>query len=143
MNNSVASIATFVDLDKVCYTIDRKSLLKKMYRYGIRSRAYNLLDSYFSERKQRVKIDGLNSNYKKINIGVSQGTILEPLLFILYTNDSLESMPKDPVIGHADDTAVIAITAIRMMNKLLKYESNRLIVNKLSLNKQESIHNFW
>ena len=78
-----------------------------MYNYGIRGSAYNLLKSYLTNRQRRVKINNKTSQFESVTTGVPQGTILGPLLFILYINDLLLDMPENTIVSYADDTAVI------------------------------------
>lgn len=89
--------------------VDHGILLDKLYRMGIRGVAHTLISSYLSDRLQKVKINGEESQYKLIAIGVPQGTILGPLLFILYVNDLLNEISEDDIVSYADDTAVIVI----------------------------------
>ena len=74
---------------------------------GIRRQALDLLKSYLANRYQKVKINNDQSNYKEINMGVPQGTILGPVLFILYINDLLNVIPIESILSYADDTAII------------------------------------
>ena len=126
---------TFLDLAKAFDTINHRILLDKLYNYGIRGKAYKLISSYLSNRQQNVKISNSISDCKTIRTGVPQGTILGPLLFILYVND----MIKDNIISYADDTAIIATDdswkgVETKMNNYLKSTSVWLALNKLSLN---------
>ena len=87
-------------------------LLSKLKYYGIKGRMYLLLESYLSNRYQRVKFNNIFSKWGKITKGVSQGSILGPLLFLIYIND-LPSFIKcfgphnASVILFADDTSVL------------------------------------
>lgn len=145
LDKNIKSIVTFLDLQKAFDTVDRNILLQKLYRYGIRGTALALMTSYLTGRKQRVKLNNVYSNYRDIDIGVPQGTILGPLLFILYVNDLLENMPDESILSFADDTAVITSDsewdrAINNMNKLLEKVANWLVDNKLSLNIQKTVY---
>ena len=112
---------------------------------GIRGKAYELIKSYLSDRKQAVKVNGVKSSYASVNIGVSQGSILGPLLFILYINNVIEHMPENSVVCYADDTAVISVEvtwtkAVVKMNEYLSTIADLLALNKLSLNKQKTVY---
>jgi hypothetical protein len=84
-----------------------------MEYYGIRGVMYTLIKSYLKNRYQRVKFDNTFSNWDKINIGVPQGSILGPLLFLIYVNDLPSAIPctvantNSSIILFADDTSVI------------------------------------
>lgn len=135
---------TFLDLAKAFDTIDHDLLLSKLYCYGIRGNAHNLLKSYLTGRKQRVKVNGVKSEYCYVKTGVPQGTILGPLLFVIYVNDLLERMPEDMLVSFADDTAVLSADETWQkvqdkMNLYLDKTYNWLATNKLSLNISKTV----
>lgn len=124
--------------------MDHSILLAKLYCIGIRGQALDLLSSYLNDRYQVVKIDGIESDSLLVNTGVPQGTILGPLLFILYINDVLKEVPPESIISYADDTAIIASgndwTEVQVtMNNFLLVIAEWLAVNKLSLNVDKTV----
>ena len=81
-------------------------LLKKLSYYGIRGKALDWYRSYLTGRKQIVSINDSNSNFNAITCGVPQGSLLGPLLFIIYINDFQKSSSDLSFILYADDTSV-------------------------------------
>ena len=77
----------FLDFSKAFDTVDYSILLFKMYHYGITGVAFKWFQSYLADRQQNVTYNGLQSSKKLIKCGVPQGSILDPILFLLYIND--------------------------------------------------------
>ena len=104
MNNKECCVGVFMDLSKAFDTLDHKILLNKLDNYGIRGVAHDWFRNYLSERKQYVHINGVSSEHLPISCGVPQGSILGPLLFLIYVND-LATVSKHAItILFADDT---------------------------------------
>lgn len=106
LDNSKPSLCLFLDLAKAFDTISHTLLLTSLEEVGIRGTALTLICSYLTNRKQCVEIDGTRSGFLKIEYGVPQGTILGPILFILYLNNLFEINSEGTVISFADDTAI-------------------------------------
>ena len=97
-------MGVFIDLKKAFDTIDHSLLLNKLEYYGIRGVALNWLQSYLSNRKQFVTVNGIDSKNLNVKCGVPQGSILGPILFILYINDICNCSKIMNFILFADDT---------------------------------------
>ena len=98
------SALLLMDFRKAFDTVPHKTLLQKLYHYGIRGLAY-FLESYLTNREQFVSINNNNSLHKPINIGVPQGSILGPLFYIVYVNDIYIASSCKPRL-FADDTCL-------------------------------------
>lgn len=102
------AIGVFCDLSKAFDCVDHETLLLKLNHYGIRNTALRLLKSYLGDRQLKVHINGVNSQGSEIKMGVPQGSILGPFLFLVYINDLpliFENEPK--MVLFADDTSLI------------------------------------
>ena len=129
----------FLDFSKAFDTVDHKILLNKLERYGIRGVVNKLFVSYLSGRSQCVSIDGNKSTLLPVTSGVPQGSVLGPLLFLLYANDLNYLLNEYNKILFADDTTVVCssenpeqlLDKLRnVMNKIIDWSN----YNKLSLN---------
>ena len=99
----------FLDLSKAFDTIDHNLLIRKLENYGIRGNSLNWFKSYLKGRIQRVKLNNVSSGWEEIVCGVPQGSILGPLLFIIYVNDMPLVCRHLEAILFADDTNLSAI----------------------------------
>ena len=100
--------AVFLDISRAFDRVWHDGLLYKLKRIGIEGEIINILSSFLSSREQRVVIDGKCSDWAKIEAGVPQGSILGPLLFLIYINDITEVVTSDLRI-FADDTFIFRI----------------------------------
>ncbi len=99
------SLAVLCDLSKAFDVINHDILLRKLRTYGIRGIANDWFRSYLSNRFQFVEVDGNVSNMLPIKIGVPQGSILGPLLYLIYVNDIGNSC-RGNILSFADDTTL-------------------------------------
>ncbi len=104
MDKKNTPLKIFLDLLKAFDTLDRKILLNKLSYYGINGVAYSFIESFLTNRKQYVDMDDVQSEMLMVTNCVTQGSILGPLLFIIYVNDMTNSSRLFKFIIYADDT---------------------------------------
>ena len=139
LDNKRYGCGVFIDLQKAFDTVNHKVLLSKLEHYGIRGNALGWFQSYLTNRMQFVSICGKNSYPLGITCGVLQGSVLGPLLFLLFINDLPNASKHLQFYLFADDTNLYYDSetlddVIRKVNKGLKHIKRWLDANKLSLN---------
>ena len=141
----------FLDLFKAFDTLDHNVLLLKLDYYGIKDTALNWFKSYLTNRTQYVDCNGISFSEKSKRVCVPQGSILGPLLFIIYRNDIHTVSDNMNFILYANDTALSSPMCsftrwcdgnIDIISNLINSEfikiADWLAVNKLSLNVQQT-----
>ena len=136
-------IGIFIDLKKAFDTLNHEILTHKLEHYGVRGILLKLLKCYLTNRKQLVEYNNIHSNLETIKIGVPQGSILGPLLFIIYINDIVNCSPTIHPILFADDTNVVLShknypELINKANIELSNLSDWLVSNRLTINVQKT-----
>jgi hypothetical protein len=139
IENGEFVVGVFLDFQKAFDTVNHSILLRKLQRYGIRGKAYQWLEDYLSHRQQYVSFAESNSKRTVIKCGVPQGSILGPLLFLLYINDLVQTSNSFMPILFADDTNVfLKGRSLQEIISIFNNELNKLVnwlnANKLSLN---------
>ena len=98
--------SVFIDLKKASDTVDHYILLRKLRCYGVNGNALQLLKSYLTGRTQRCYVNGVLSTEQYVSCGLPQGSILGPLLFIIYINDFPKCLQHTTPLMFADDTYI-------------------------------------
>ena len=142
MDENKITCSIFLDLAKAFDSVDHQILLKKLEKYGIRGNALKLFKSYLTGRQHYVKINNMASQCRLLEIGVPQGSVLGPLLFLIFINDLPNCCKLDATLL-ADDTflslaskntAQLQKDMCKELNKVYKW----LVLNKLTLNIKKS-----
>ncbi len=139
LDRKLFNLVVFIDLKKAFDTVDHHILLKKLELYGVKGQALSFLKSCLTNRSQKCKMNGFVSSERLIKCGVPQGSILGPLLFLLYINDLPECLNTTTPRPFADDTNLTAsgdsMNDVEFaVNSDLENLRNWLMANKLSLN---------
>ena len=145
MDRGEIPFGIFLDLSKAFDTLNHSILLDKLNYYGIKKCSLQLIKSYLANRSQYVEHNGIKSDYSPISTGVPQGSILGPLLFIIYLNDIPLCSKIFKFIIYADDTTLFSNLGEfkkenrdEMLNAELSKINMWFQLNKLSLNTTKS-----
>ena len=133
LDQSKAIQTIFLDFSKAFDTVNHQILLNKLPFYNFNESAVNLIKSYLSNRKQYVKIQTESSAMQTITMGVPQGSVLGPLLFLIFINDLVKVSPAFKYVLFADDTNLLSQNPETTQSELLKIHqwclANKLVIN--------------
>jgi hypothetical protein len=129
-------ITVFLDLAKAFDTVSHPILLKKLDSVGVRGLSLDWFRSYLSNRKQQVLLNGVLSEDMVVQCGVPQGTVLGPILYLIYANELCDLSIKGKITAFADDTAIffdshswpeVMETATQELHKVQTWLDNNLL----------------
>ena len=121
LSKKQVALLLLIDFSKAFDVVEHSILLHKLQHYGVRGIAFKWIESYLNDRKQFVNINGTDSSQKPIEYGVPQGSVLGPLLFIIYINDLPNISKFAHFILYADDANII-VTGQNVHEVMLKVE---------------------
>ena len=148
IDNNEFALGIFIDLSKAFDTLNHNILCEKLYYYGVRGIPLQLFKNYLANRNQYVYFNGVSSPLRSVECGVPQGSILGPLLFILYVNDIVYSSSILKFFLFADDTNLL--NSSKDLTKLISSTNEELSkvtewfkANRLSLNVKKTHFMFF
>ena len=106
MNRKEITIAVYIDAMKAFDTVNHQILINKLQKFGIEGTLLRWLKNYLTNRKQCTMANDIVSEYRNITCGVPQGSVLGPLLFLIYINDISKCILNSKISMYADDTVV-------------------------------------
>jgi len=137
-DNKLITCSLFLDLSKAFDCCDHEILLDKLYRYGIRGVSHKLFSNFLHIKMQCTKIGAFKSSYKRISGGVPQGSVISPLLFLIYINDIAKASLFHTALFADDINLHMSNSRFNVLQTTVNLElcniDNWLRSNKLSLN---------
>ena len=143
LDNNLLVLGLFLDLKKAFDTVNHEILLQKLYHYGIRGSLFKWFESYLFNRTQYTCINGTSSTMLQVRCGVPQGSVLGPLLFLVYINDVANISTDFKIRLFADDSNLFiyhknVFSLYQIANNLLQNLHEWFLLNKLSLNVEKT-----
>jgi len=129
VESNKATMGVYLDLAKAFDTVNHKILLRKLKNAGIRGTLLKWFVSYLENRKHRVRIKGMQSNDCILKYGVPQGSVLGPLMWLIYINDFFALPLRAQVVVFADDTSLLYSEAtVDGLESAYKYDFEELLI---------------
>ena len=143
MDNQQMTGSVFIDLKKAFDLVNHNCLLQKLEHYGVRGKSLTWFQNYLGSRTQRVRFGQDLSPSLPIEYGVPQGSLLGPLLFVIYINDLPSCLKNTHISMYADDTVIYCSGANpKEIKKALQEDLERVVtwmdINRLILNKEKT-----
>ena len=144
LNDKCHAISSFIDFSKAFDTVNHSILLNKLSALGVRGLPHSWFSSYLLNRQHCVKIRYHLSDYRTTNIGVPQGSILGPLLFLCYVNELSNVCPLVCTLLYADDTTFLMsgsdyVELVQSMNEEMNTFGEWAAANRLSVNYDKTV----
>ena len=129
----------FLDFQKAFDTVNHKILLKKLEHYGVRGHALKWFTSYLACRKQYTTVSNIDSQIQDVSHGVPQGSVLGPLLFLVYINELNRAITYSYIRHFADDTNILYRNkSLKKINQRINFDLKNIVkwlrANRISLN---------
>ena len=148
VDNDKITAGIYLDLSKAFDTVDHSIVLTKLKHYGIRGEALKWFQSYLTNRQQFTVANGICSTKQKVLYGVPQGSVLGPLLFLLYVNDIAAAVPRHKLRLFADDSNIFVsdINPRSLKNQMVNVLKNMdewFRANKLTINMSKTKYSIF
>ena len=141
LNNNEEVDVIYLDYAKAFDKLDHNILFAKLKRYGIGGQVLGWIKAFLTQRYQTVVVEGHRSRPQLVISGVPQGTVLGPILFLLYINDLLPTLRNSDGFSFADDTKLLASILGLDCTKRLQEDLNRVVewsrVNNMELHEEK------
>ena len=146
-NKSCKTGSVLLDISKAFDCVDHEILLHKLQHYGIRGNVCKWFESFLTNRTHYVEINGIKSDSYTPDIGIPQGSVLGPILFIIYVNDLLSSSSLFSFSVFADDASLLLKSCRDVYHNTFITELNKVMdwfkLNRLLLNDKKSQYIFF